>query len=432
MIERLLLFIITSISFLIITKDFMDIYLKEKNLSVFLKTLIWGIFYIVEAIGTEYINIPICLLCFELLSSFCLSCVLYCGSVRKKILLVCIINLFGMLPESFVGFIFMFVGISLSDSLSILGSLMSKVIQFTLIMCLKIFRSKLKKEIDLKHWVILLAVPIGSIIVLNTLFISGESAHQKENMILCLISAILILGLNLLVFRIYEDLSEKFELQKQQSIFQKEIDLYKNQMEEREETFSNIRKIKHDINNYFICLDNYLKKGDVEKARKYINYMLMGKDNVQPLEYNISTGNSVVDILLHYKVNMMRKYHIKLETHIEIPNELNIDDIDICVIVGNCIDNAIEALKELEENYLKIIHIDIIYRKSALIIKIVNPFTGERKKDFKGNYISTKSDYENHGIGLYSVKKIIEKYNGLLTFQEEENKFVVQMFLYTL
>lgn len=86
MIERLLLFIITSISFLIITKDFMDIYLKEKNLSVFLKTLIWGIFYIVEAIGTEYINIPICLLCFELLSSFCLSCVLYCGSVRKKIL----------------------------------------------------------------------------------------------------------------------------------------------------------------------------------------------------------------------------------------------------------------------------------------------------------------------------------------------------------
>lgn len=284
----------------------------------------------------------------------------------------------------------------------------------------------------MKHWVILLAVPIGSIIVLNTLFISGESAHQKENMILCLISAILILGLNLLVFRIYEDLSEKFELQKQQSIFQKEIDLYKNQMEEREETFSNIRKIKHDINNYFICLDNYLKKGDVEKARKYINYMLMGKDNVQPLEYNISTGNSVVDILLHYKVNMMRKYHIKLETHIEIPNELNIDDIDICVIVGNCIDNAIEALKELEENYLKIIHIDIIYRKSVLIIKIVNPFTGERKKDYKGNYISTKSDYENHGIGLYSVKKIIEKYNGLLTFQEEENKFVVQMFLYTL
>lgn len=130
-----------------------------------------------------------------------------------------------------------------------------------------------------------------------------------------------------------------------------------------------------------------MKKGDVEKVRKYINYMLMGKDNVQPLEYNISTGNSVVDILLPYKINMMRKYLIKLETHIEIPNELNIDDIDICVIVGNCIDNAIEALKELEENYLKIIHIVIIYRKSALIIKIVNPFTGERKKDFKGNYI---------------------------------------------
>lgn len=410
----------------------MDIYLKEKSLSVFLKILIWGIFYIVEAIGTEYIDIPICLLCFELISSFFLSCVLYCGSVRKKIFLVCIINLLGMLTESFVGFIFLLLGISLSDSMSILGSLMSKVIQFTLIMCLKIFRSKLKKDIDLKHWIILLSVPIGSIIVLNNLFMSNEGSHRKENMILSLISAILILGLNLLVFRIYEDLSEKFELQKQQSIFLKEIDFYKNQMEEREETFSNIRKMKHDINNYFICLDNYLDKGEVEKARKYINYMLVGRDNIQPLDYNISTGNSVVDILLHYKVNLMRKYHITLESHIEIPNELNIEDIDICVIVGNCIDNAIDALKEVKENNLKIIHIDIIYRKGALMIKIENPFLGKRKKDYKGNYISTKTDNDNHGIGLYSVKRVIEKYNGLLTFQEKENKFVVQMFLYML
>lgn len=432
MIEDHLLFVITSVSFLIITKDFMDIYLAGKNLPAFQKFCIWGAFYIIEAVGTEYIKIPICLLCFELISSFILSCILYNGNVRKKIFLVFIVNLFGMLTESFVGFIFIFMNISMTESINILGSLLSKVIQFTLIMCLRIFQSKLKKEIDLKHWIILLVVPIGSIFVLNSLFVSSENIQRRENMILSLISSILILGLNLLVFRIYEDLSEKFELQKQQSIFQKEIDFYKNQMEEREETFSNIRKIKHDMNNYLICLDNYLEQGNLGKARSYINYMLMGKDDIQPIDYNINTGNSVVDVLLHYKVNLIKKYHITLETHIEIPNELKIDDIDICIIVGNCLDNAIEALKELNENYSKRIHIDIIYRKGALMIKIKNPFVGERKKDLKGNYISTKVDNENHGIGLYSVKKVIEKYNGLITFQEMDSEFEVQIFLYTM
>lgn len=366
MIEDHLLFVITSVSFLIITKDFMDIYLAGKNMSVFWKFCIWGVFYIIETVGTEYIKIPICLLCFELISSFILSCILYNGNVRKKIFLVFIVNLFGMLTESFVGFIFIFMNISMTESTNILGSLLSKVIQFTLIMCLRIFQSKLKKEIDLKHWIILLVVPIGSIFVLNSLFVSSERIQSRENMILSLISSVLILGLNLLVIRIYEDLSEKFELQKQQIIFQKEIDFYKNQMEEREETFSNIRKMKHDMNNYLICLDNYLKQGNVGKARKYINYMLMGKDNIQPVDCNINTGNSVVDVLLHYKVNLMKKYHITLETHIEIPNELKIDDIDICIIVGNCLDNAIEALNEMKNNISKRIHIDIIYRKGAL------------------------------------------------------------------
>lgn len=106
--------------------------------------------------------------------------------------------------------------------------------------------------------------------------------------------------------------------------------------------------------------------------------------------------------------------------------------VNICIIVGNCLDNAIEALKELNENYSKRIHIDIIYRKGALMIKIKNPFVGERKKDLKGNYISTKVDNENHGIGLYSVKKVIEKYNGLITFQEVDSEFEVQIFLYTM
>lgn len=174
-----------------------------------------------------------------------------------------------------------------------------------------------------------------------------------------------------------------------------------------------------------------MEKGDVEKARTYIEHMIMGKDYVQLSDYKENTGNSIVDMLLHYKVNLMKKYGITLESHIEIPDDVDVDDTDLCVIVGNSLDNAIEAVKGLQKKEMKIISCDIIYRKGALVIRIENMYDGERKKDSKGNYISTKKDDANHGIGLYSVKKIVEKYNGLLTICEDENRFLVQIFMYT-
>lgn len=235
MIEKILLFVIISFSFLVITKDFMDIYLERKSIPISRRICIWVAFYLMEAIGTEYIKLPVLVLCFQVLLSFFLSCVLYKGGLRKKVFLVFIINVIGMLTEIFVGFVFMFMNLQMTDSINMLGSILSKIIQFMLVICLKIFSSRLKREIDVKHWVILLAVPAGSIIVLNTLFMASET--QTENFLETMISSVLILGLNLSIFRIYEDLSEKFELKKQQGIFLKEIELYKNQMEEREKTF---------------------------------------------------------------------------------------------------------------------------------------------------------------------------------------------------
>jgi len=128
----------------------------------------------------------------------------------------------------------------------------------------------------------------------------------------------------------------------------------------------------------------------------------------------------------------MLELGIKMVTHIEIPYEFDFNDADICVILGNCLDNSIEAVKNIKNSRQKIIFLEFIYRKNSLALKITNPFCGNRTKDRYGDFITTKKHPENHGIGLISVKKAVKKYNGLVNISTDNNIFCVQILMYTL
>ena len=86
-------------------------------------------------------------------------------------------------------------------------------------------------------------------------------------------------------------------------------------------------------------------------------------------------------------------------------------------------DNAIEATEKLEVE--KDIFVSLMYRKEKLLIKVRNPYTGDLKKDRVGNYISEKKDRENHGIGLKSVRKVVEKYEGVMEIHTEDQIFEI-------
>ena len=90
-------------------------------------------------------------------------------------------------------------------------------------------------------------------------------------------------------------------------------------------------------------------------------------------------------------------------------------------------DNAIEATEKLEVE--KNIFVSLMYRKEKLLIKVRNPYTGDLKKDRIGNYISEKKDQENHGIGLKSVTKVVEKYDGTLDIHAENQQFQITVIL---
>ncbi len=426
---NLVFYFITSFMFMAIIREAMSIFFLKREVSFSLSLIVWTAFYFIEVIGTNVIKIPMLTLLFEILSSLILCSILYIGSLRAKLIWIVLINLFGMITESIVGYTFFLFHIRLNQ-VQALGSFISKIILLMLLVTVKACnQSRLKRDVSFLYWLILFLIPVGSIFVINTLFTLCEQSDNKDSAILALCSSALIFGFNFLVFYIYEKLSDRLEIKKQQIIFDKQIELCRTQIQEREVSNQNIRNIKHDIKNHFICIRGYLEKGDMASANKYIDN-LMYDDEYFKHDYFVNSGNVVIDTLLNYKNSIIESIGAKMHTHIEVPEDLELNDADICIILGNCLDNSIEAVGKIENEDKREVWIDIVYRKDTLLIKIANPYIGEIRKDRQGNYITTKQDAENHGIGLSSVMKAAKKYDGLVSITSDDNKFSVSTLLY--
>lgn len=430
--DDILFYLISSILFLAIIKESMDIFFIKKDVSCFFSIIVWGVFCLTEIVGTTYITVPIATVFFDMVCCLFFCMILYDGRFRKKLVWAVVIELLGMLTETIVGYIFIYTDLEFnSNSTKILGSFISKTILLIILIGMKVFHySRLKRDIPFTYWCIVFAIPLGSIFVLNTLFSMCEMTNDKNITISALLSSAFIMAVNFIVLNIYENLSDRLEITKQQIIFNKQIELCHHQIQEREESNLNIRNIKHDMQNHLVCIWEYMEKEDWQYAKKYIEDLLNCKDNFK-MNSHIESGNIVIDALLNYKNHVMKKMGIEMKTHIEVPYNFRFNAADICVILGNCLDNSIEAVSKIEDTKNKIVKVEIIYRKNSLLLQISNPYTGNLKKDMDGNFVTTKPDAENHGIGLNSVRKATKKYDGLVNISTENNVFTVQILLYS-
>ena len=167
----------------------------------------------------------------------------------------------------------------------------------------------------------------------------------------------------------------------------------------------------------------------MQYAKKYVDDLLHGGTYFNE-NTSINSGNIVVDALLNYKFRIMQQHQIVMINHIEIPYDMQFNNADICIILGNCLDNSIEAVSVIQDIKARYVKVELVYRKGGLLFQIENPFIGKIVKDTKGNFVTTKKDVENHGIGLNSVSKAVKKYNGHMEIVAQEGVFRVQILLY--
>lgn len=349
-------------------------------------------------------------------------------SNRKKIfknIIFSILLCFGwLLIEGIVGIIINFLEIE-NEIMQKIGSFISEIIMLWVVYSFDyIKREKNHGKMKIQYWLGMVFMPIGSVCIMYQIFLL--SLYNAQYVIMSAITAIFLLGINYIMYELCGSLERETEVMTQARLYEQQLVLYNEEAKEREQEYFRYRKIRHDMKNHLIGLRSLIKEGDVQRAENYLDGLL---DDIEIVEEKICSGNVVVDTLVNAKYTLAKKMHIKTDIQVCIPNEFKFQDKHLMVILGNIIDNAIEASMKLpeEERYIKLI---ILYQKKMLNILIINNYNGRTRKNRWGEFITTKEEQVYHGLGLSAIKQAIDYYNGEVKITEKNGKFQVSILIY--
>ena len=195
-----------------------------------------------------------------------------------------------------------------------------------------------------------------------------------------------------------------------------QMQVYRHQMEIMEQSQAQIRFLKHDMKNHLLHMNQLLIEQDTEKLRQYM------QETTQHLALSqefVSSGNHDIDSLLNYKLMSAQQLGTEIVTDMRIPADTQIPAFDINVILGNLLDNALEALKECENRRMTV---SMRYESGILYIVIQNTCKGEPPA------FSAKG--AGHGLGLHSVRRTLEAYHGELKTNYENQLFTGAVMMY--
>ncbi|MBQ6265331.1 MAG: GHKL domain-containing protein [Clostridia bacterium] len=260
-----------------------------------------------------------------------------------------------------------------------------------------------------------LILPISSILVISLLYHCCYRFNSNSFQILTLLSAITLIAANILVFVIINRQGDYISTKEQLLFAEQSI---KQQMEHYRELFKSQEEIqifRHDTKNFFISLQSLLSAGDINSAKDIINNKL----NLLDIEQGkiINTKNPVIDSIISYKKAYAESFNIVFDISIKITVPIRINELEFGVLLGNAIDNAIEAEQNMPVNQ-RCISVQIVSVDETITVYINNPV-----KEEVTSLLSSKKDKFYHGFGLKSMKTIAEKYNGILETSCDSNEF---------
>lgn len=206
-------------------------------------------------------------------------------------------------------------------------------------------------------------------------------------------------------------------------------DLITKHCDEVQNIYKTMRGWRHDYHNHIQMM---LALVDTDQTDDHTEsplraYLLNLNDDLTKVDTLIKTGNVLVDAILNSKLSLIQSKKIAVNVKAAVPAELKILEVDLCVIIGNLLDNAMEACLKQSETEDRFIRIYIGIFKGQLYISVSNSVGDEIKKSGK-TYISTKGS-DMHGFGLMRVDHIADKYNGYVNRQNEEGVFATEVML---
>ncbi len=210
----------------------------------------------------------------------------------------------------------------------------------------------------------------------------------------------------------YKKLQQIFRLSTEISLLEQQEHSLNQYVEEAKTRYDETKSFRHDIRNHIAVVKKLLQGGKLEEAVSYIEDM---DDMAEKMSFPCSTNNPVVDILVGNKLGIAKSMGIDVDCSLLLPYPCSLRDIDICIVLSNALDNAIQAVKNLGAGTEKYIRVSGRIQGDFLMMEIENSFHG--KGAFK------------KGTGLSNVKKVAEKYGGAMSIEIQENVFALHVLL---
>ena len=235
-------------------------------------------------------------------------------------------------------------------------------------------------------------------------------------------SSLIVLCINIAVSLLYYSISKSIIAINERDIMNQQNQSYINQMNIINQSIENSLILKHDIKNQLFMIKALSLENKNSEINEYINNIVPMFDNNGLAHSN----NFVIDSIINFKLYNLKSVNVEIVVEINVPKQLNISGYDITVILGNLLDNTIEALMFDHEN--KSLKIIIKYSKENLLIYIENSFNGIIIKK-QSKYVTIKANNKQHGIGLNSIEKTLSKYGGHLQINSDNNLFCVDVLI---
>lgn len=308
-----------------------------------------------------------------------------------------------------------------------LAIIISKVLLIIFVYFACRYSKKVDYKIPLGYSLSLLLVPVISVVCMIAIgqFIFHFSDVQPSPLWF-VFSAFGLLLLNLLVIYIFEAFMGYVRDQNRLQLMVQQAEMLNSHLRETNALQEETHKIWHDMKNHFTVIQWMVKSRNYEKLEAYMQKL---NDTVAATMPKFQTGNPVVDALLNAKAVEAKNCGIELIVNTAVPAKLSVEDMDLNIVFSNALDNAIEACKKLEAGRERFVRVDAAIRNDHLVLTVKNPFSGQLK--ISGDTLqTTKKEAGRHGIGLGNVKRAVEKYDGHVLTNYEDNLFILSAIMH--
>jgi two-component system, LytTR family, sensor histidine kinase AgrC len=382
----------------------------------------WIFFIIFGVLGYVYISVPVSFMISSILALVVIFSLALAYTVELKTKIIFTV-LYGVLM-SIVNFISIYC-FYLLDSVDLTrldpaneqnqillfkATLLSFTIMFAVIQIIRLIAKRRSFSLHYRYYILFILVPIISIYQMNVL------THYNEMNIHYFLSAIGFLFINVMIIYIFDTIIDKFQFKHENAQLQQQMDYQDANYEKTVHSFKSIKRIIHDTNQQFLYIEECIKRNEQAAALEHIRTTL---NKVEGAYQRVNTGHLVIDALVTNTLNIGQANGIRIDTKLNLYSpEISIDRYDLCVVLGNMLDNAIEASKHVKIAEDRYVVIKIFSHESALFIHILNQMDNEVVP-----LRSQKPNPENHGIGLTNIARLCDKYGGHMTIETKQKTF---------